>query len=38
MRSTGEVMGIDSDFGRAFAKAELGAEKNYPFRELYLFL
>lgn len=25
MRSTGEVMGIDSDFGKAFAKAELGA-------------
>jgi len=25
MKSTGEVMGIDSDFGRAFAKAQLGA-------------
>ncbi|NER33098.1 MAG: carbamoyl-phosphate synthase large subunit [Oscillatoria sp. SIO1A7] len=25
MRSTGEVMGIDSSFGKAFAKAELGA-------------
>jgi carbamoyl-phosphate synthase large subunit len=25
MRSTGEVMGIDDDFGRAFAKAETGA-------------
>jgi carbamoyl-phosphate synthase large subunit len=25
MRSTGEVMGIDSDFGRAFAKAEIAA-------------
>jgi carbamoyl-phosphate synthase large subunit len=25
MRSTGEVMGIDVDFGRAFAKAELAA-------------
>ena len=25
MRSTGEVMGIDVDFGKAFAKAELGA-------------
>jgi carbamoyl-phosphate synthase large subunit len=24
MRSTGEVMGIDADFGKAFAKAELG--------------
>ena len=25
MRSTGEVMGIDNDFGKAFAKAELAA-------------
>ena len=25
MKSTGEVMGIDTDFGRAFAKAQLGA-------------
>lgn len=25
MRSTGEVMGIDNEFGKAFAKAELGA-------------
>jgi carbamoyl-phosphate synthase large subunit len=25
MRSTGEVMGIDNDFGKAFAKAEIGA-------------
>jgi carbamoyl-phosphate synthase large subunit len=25
MKSTGEVMGIDGDFGRAFAKAQLGA-------------
>jgi carbamoyl-phosphate synthase large subunit len=30
MRSTGEVMGIDSDFGRAFAKAELAAGVNLP--------
>ncbi|WP_250124607.1 carbamoyl-phosphate synthase large subunit [Chroococcidiopsis sp. CCMEE 29] len=30
MRSTGEVMGIDSDFGRAFAKAELGAGEILP--------
>ena len=30
MRSTGEVMGIDSDFGRAFAKAELGAGEKLP--------
>jgi carbamoyl-phosphate synthase large subunit len=28
MRSTGEVMGIDKDFGRAFAKAEIGAGVN----------
>jgi carbamoyl-phosphate synthase large subunit len=27
MRSTGEVMGIDADFGKAFAKAELGANQ-----------
>ena len=30
MRSTGEVMGIDSDFGKAFAKAELGASQVLP--------
>ena len=30
MRSTGEVMGIDRDFGRAFAKAELGANQKLP--------
>jgi len=30
MRSTGEVMGIDSDFGLAFAKAELGAGEILP--------
>jgi carbamoyl-phosphate synthase large subunit len=28
MRSTGEVMGIDRDFGKAFAKAELAAGVN----------
>ncbi|MGM3305896.1 carbamoyl-phosphate synthase large subunit [Anabaena sp. WFMT] len=32
MRSTGEVMGIDSDFGRAFAKAELGAGEMLPLK------
>ncbi|MFN6571426.1 carbamoyl-phosphate synthase large subunit [Dendronalium sp. ChiSLP03b] len=32
MRSTGEVMGIDSDFGRAFAKAELGAGERLPLK------
>ncbi|MBF2078125.1 MAG: carbamoyl-phosphate synthase large subunit [Synechococcales cyanobacterium T60_A2020_003] len=30
MRSTGEVMGIDKDFGKAFAKAELGAGQRLP--------
>jgi carbamoyl-phosphate synthase large subunit len=30
MRSTGEVMGIDRDFGRAFAKAQLGAMCGLP--------
>jgi carbamoyl-phosphate synthase large subunit len=30
MKSTGEVMGIDADFGRAFAKAQLGAGVNLP--------
>jgi carbamoyl-phosphate synthase large subunit len=30
MRSTGEVMGIDTDFGRAYAKAELGAGEQLP--------
>ncbi len=30
MRSTGEVMGIDTEFGRAFAKAQLGAGTRLP--------
>ncbi|NER27189.1 MAG: carbamoyl-phosphate synthase large subunit, partial [Symploca sp. SIO1C4] len=30
MRSTGEVMGIDTDFGKAFAKAELAARQRLP--------
>ena len=30
MRSTGEVMGIDVDFGKAFAKAELAANQRLP--------
>ncbi|MBE9117146.1 carbamoyl-phosphate synthase large subunit [Lusitaniella coriacea LEGE 07157] len=30
MRSTGEVMGIDRDFGKAFAKAELAAGEQLP--------
>ncbi|OQY20633.1 MAG: carbamoyl phosphate synthase large subunit [Desulfobacteraceae bacterium 4572_35.1] len=30
MKSTGEVMGLDRDFGKAFAKAQLGAGVNLP--------
>lgn len=30
MRSTGESLGIDDDFGRAFYKAELGADLQLP--------
>ncbi|MDX2256420.1 MAG: carbamoyl-phosphate synthase large subunit [Pseudanabaenaceae cyanobacterium bins.39] len=30
MRSTGEVMGIDTEFGRAFAKAQLAASTHIP--------
>jgi carbamoyl-phosphate synthase large subunit len=30
MKSTGEVMGIDFDFGHAFAKAQLGANVKMP--------
>jgi carbamoyl-phosphate synthase large subunit len=30
MKSTGEVMGIDYDFGRAFFKAEWGADNTLP--------
>jgi len=30
MKSTGEVMGLDADFGRAFAKAQLGAGNSLP--------
>jgi carbamoyl-phosphate synthase large subunit len=32
MRSTGEVMGIDRDFGKAFAKAELAASQHLPLK------
>ncbi len=32
MRSTGEVMGIDMDFGRAYAKAYIAAGHNVPLR------
>jgi len=30
MKSTGEVMGIDTDFGRAYAKAQIGAGQLLP--------
>ncbi len=30
MKSTGEVMGLDFDFGSAYAKAQLGAGQNLP--------
>jgi len=30
MKSTGEVMGIDSDFGRAYCKSQLGALQQVP--------
>jgi len=30
MKSTGEVMGIDADFGRAFAKSQLGSGTSVP--------
>jgi carbamoyl-phosphate synthase large subunit len=30
MKSTGEVMGLDSNFARAFLKAQLGAGQNLP--------
>ena len=30
MKSTGEVMGIDSDFGAAFSKAQMGAGQHLP--------
>jgi len=32
MRSTGEVMGIDKDFNKAFAKSQLAAYQNLPVR------
>jgi carbamoyl-phosphate synthase large subunit len=31
MKSTGEVMGLDADFGRAFAKSQLGSGTSLPF-------
>ncbi len=32
MKSTGEVMGIDRDFGRAYAKSQLGAGNGLPLK------
>ena len=37
MRSTGEVMGIDVDFGKAFAKAELAAGHKLPLKGTVFF-
>jgi carbamoyl-phosphate synthase large subunit len=37
MRSTGEVMGIDQDFGLAFAKAQLAAGQHLPLEGGVLF-
>ncbi|MDP1854378.1 MAG: carbamoyl-phosphate synthase large subunit, partial [Candidatus Omnitrophota bacterium] len=34
MKSTGEVMGIDKDFGRAFLKSQLAAGQNLPVKGL----
>ena len=30
MKSTGEVMGLDMDFGRAYAKSQMAADCNLP--------
>jgi carbamoyl-phosphate synthase large subunit len=32
MKSTGEVMGIDADFGMAFAKSQMAAGQTLPFK------
>jgi carbamoyl-phosphate synthase large subunit len=32
MKSTGEVMGLDADFGRAFAKSQLGVGIDLPMK------
>jgi len=32
MKSTGEVMGLDTDFGRAFAKSQLGCGTDLPLK------
>jgi carbamoyl-phosphate synthase large subunit len=37
MRSTGEVMGLDTDFGRAFAKSQLAAGQILPLKGGVLF-
>src|SRR5579875_768267 len=37
MKSTGEVMGLDRDFGRAFAKSQLGSGNTLP-REGWVFV
>jgi len=37
MRSTGEVMGLDTNFGRAFAKSQIGAGAKLPFSGIAFF-
>ena len=32
MKSTGEVMGIDHDFGMAFSKSQIGANSSLPLK------
>ena len=32
MKSTGEVMGIDTDFGRAYAKSQMAADSSLPLK------
>ncbi len=37
MKSTGEVMGLDADFGLAFAKSQLGANLKFPVKGAVFF-
>ena len=38
MKSTGEAMGIDSDFGMAFAKSQMSAGNDLPTEGLHSYL
>jgi len=38
MKSTGEVMGIDKEFGRAYAKSQLAAYQNLPVEKGMVFI